>query len=93
MKEGLTAWRILSDYPHYKLVTDYADDLRQVRTNESAWFVFVVVVRCCRGDTLNMTDLRRLSSLKVLQILLMKSIKLEPMVFGFLYVYRCGKVP
>ena len=30
MKEGLTAWRILSDYPHYKLVTDYSDDLRQV---------------------------------------------------------------
>ena len=29
-KEGLSAWRILSDYPHYKLVTDYADDLRQV---------------------------------------------------------------
>ena len=31
MVEGLTAWRILSDYPHYKLVTDYLEDLRQVR--------------------------------------------------------------
>ena len=34
MKEGLTAWRILSDYPHYKLVTDYSDDLRQVNWPE-----------------------------------------------------------
>lgn len=22
-REGLTVWRILSGYPHYKLVTDY----------------------------------------------------------------------
>ena len=29
-KEGLTAWRILSDYPHFKLVTDYAEDLGRV---------------------------------------------------------------
>lgn len=30
MKEGLTPWRILSDYPHYKLVIDYSEDLKQV---------------------------------------------------------------
>jgi len=29
-KEGLTAWRLLSDYPHYKQVTDYAEDLSKV---------------------------------------------------------------
>ena len=29
-KFGLTAWRPLSAEPHYKLVTDLEDDLRQV---------------------------------------------------------------
>lgn len=29
-REGLTAWRILSDSPHYKLVTDYSEDLSKV---------------------------------------------------------------
>lgn len=29
-REGLTAWRILSDYPYYKLVTDYSEDLNKV---------------------------------------------------------------
>ncbi|XP_052794949.1 NBAS subunit of NRZ tethering complex-like [Mya arenaria] len=30
-REGLTAWRILSDSPHYKLITDYADDLNKAQ--------------------------------------------------------------
>ncbi|VDI84096.1 neuroblastoma-amplified sequence, partial [Mytilus galloprovincialis] len=29
MEEGVTAWRILSDYPYYKMVTDYKQDLKQ----------------------------------------------------------------
>ena len=29
-KEGLTAWRRLSDFPHYKMVTDLAEDLCRV---------------------------------------------------------------
>ncbi|XP_053405478.1 NBAS subunit of NRZ tethering complex-like [Mercenaria mercenaria] len=34
-KEGLTAWRILSDYPHYKVVTDYAEDLSRAQSQKS----------------------------------------------------------
>ena len=30
MEEGVTAWRILSDHPYYKMVTDYEQDLKQV---------------------------------------------------------------
>ena len=30
-KFGLTAWRTLSADPHYKLVTDLEEDLRQVK--------------------------------------------------------------
>lgn len=29
-QHGITAWRILSDVPHYKLFTDYDQDLSQV---------------------------------------------------------------
>ena len=29
-QEGITAWRILSGYPHYKLVTEYEEGLHQV---------------------------------------------------------------
>lgn len=42
-KLGLTAWRTLSAEPHYKLVTDLEEDLRQVaRSNQlifSAYFI------------------------------------------------------
>jgi hypothetical protein len=31
MQLGITAWRILSDTPHYKLVTNYEQDLRMVK--------------------------------------------------------------
>ncbi|KAL5004597.1 hypothetical protein ScPMuIL_018053 [Solemya velum] len=31
IQEGLTAWRLLSDYPHYKLITDYEEDLYKVK--------------------------------------------------------------
>ncbi|VDI29643.1 neuroblastoma-amplified sequence, partial [Mytilus galloprovincialis] len=31
MEEGVTAWRILSDYPYYKMVTDYEQDLKQAQ--------------------------------------------------------------
>ncbi|XP_052240269.1 NBAS subunit of NRZ tethering complex-like isoform X2 [Dreissena polymorpha] len=34
-REGLTAWRVLSDYPHYKLVTDYAQDLKKAKSEMS----------------------------------------------------------
>ena len=30
MQQGITAWRVLSDLPHYKLVTDYEQDLLMV---------------------------------------------------------------
>ena len=32
---GITAWRILSDMPFYKLVTDYETDLRAVRNKRN----------------------------------------------------------
>ncbi|XP_069137324.1 NBAS subunit of NRZ tethering complex-like [Argopecten irradians] len=34
-QEGLTAWRILSGPPHYKLVTDYQEDLQQAKQGRS----------------------------------------------------------
>lgn len=36
IREGLTAWRILSDYPHYKLITDYEEDLYKVEPESCA---------------------------------------------------------
>lgn len=32
ISEGITAWRLLSDMPHYKLVTDYDTGMTQVGT-------------------------------------------------------------
>ncbi|KAL4228275.1 hypothetical protein ACF0H5_013706 [Mactra antiquata] len=34
-KEGITAWRLLSDYPHYKLVTDLSEDLSKAQNQRS----------------------------------------------------------
>ncbi|XP_041364061.1 neuroblastoma-amplified sequence-like isoform X2 [Gigantopelta aegis] len=34
-REGITAWRILSDYPHYKLVTEYDEGLQQLKKSRS----------------------------------------------------------
>ena len=36
-REGLTAWRILSDSPYFKLVTDYSDDLNNVSVIYIRW--------------------------------------------------------
>ena len=33
-KHGITAWRILSDMPFYKLVTDYETDLKMAKKNQ-----------------------------------------------------------
>ncbi|XP_050401138.2 NBAS subunit of NRZ tethering complex [Patella vulgata] len=36
-QEGITAWRILSDTPHYKLVTDYSEDIYQLEKSSTMW--------------------------------------------------------
>ncbi|XP_033750641.1 neuroblastoma-amplified sequence-like [Pecten maximus] len=44
-QEGLTAWRILSGSPHYKLVTDYQEDLHQSKQGRSIFGKFKASLR------------------------------------------------
>lgn len=43
-QHGLSLWRILSDSPHYKLVTDYEQDLNKVSSYSPFLFYFSYLV-------------------------------------------------
>ncbi|XP_060067245.1 NBAS subunit of NRZ tethering complex-like [Ylistrum balloti] len=49
-QEGLTAWRILSGPPHYKLVTDYKEDLHQSKQGRSFFGKFKSKLRLSSSE-------------------------------------------
>ena len=41
-QHGISAWRLLSDTPHYKMVTDYEHDLKMVSSPLcSLWYLIL----------------------------------------------------
>ena len=45
-KEGITAWRVLSGFPHYKMVTDYEQDAKVCSFHQEIHVQFHYISTC-----------------------------------------------